>query len=68
MTIALSDPWDINGFEEKRQGLLNSIVACAPKQAAPYVALLKFGKADGRDMLSSCTLLGNTLYISVLSY
>ncbi|RXK40552.1 hypothetical protein M231_02204 [Tremella mesenterica] len=42
MTVALSHSYNIEGFEEKRQGLLNSLVVCAPKQAAPYLIELYF--------------------------
>lgn len=35
MAMALNSSFNIEGFEEKRQGLLNALVSCAPKQIAP---------------------------------
>lgn len=35
MVLGLNDSFDIENFEEKKQGLLNALVACAPKQVAP---------------------------------
>lgn len=35
MVLGLNDSFDIEDFEEKKQGLLNALVACAPKQVAP---------------------------------
>lgn len=35
VTLALSDPYHLDNFDEQRQGLLNALVACAPKQVAP---------------------------------
>lgn len=35
--LALHDNFDLPGFDEKRQGALNALVACAPKKAAPCV-------------------------------
>ncbi len=37
MTISLNDPFHLEGFEEKRQGLLTASVACSPKNVAPLV-------------------------------
>ena len=35
VTLALNDPFNLDDFDEKRQGLLNALVACAPKQVGP---------------------------------
>jgi telomere length regulation protein len=35
VTVALNNPYNIDNFEESRQGLLNALVACSPKQVAP---------------------------------
>lgn len=35
VTLALNDPYHLDDFEEKRQGLLNALVACAPRQVSP---------------------------------
>ncbi|WVQ84635.1 hypothetical protein IAT38_006790 [Cryptococcus sp. DSM 104549] len=37
MTMGLNDPFQIEEFEEKRQGLMNALVVCAPKQVAPLL-------------------------------
>ncbi|OXG77861.1 telomere length regulation protein [Cryptococcus neoformans var. grubii Br795] len=37
MVLGLNDSFDIEGFEEKKQGLLNALIACAPKQVAPFL-------------------------------
>ncbi|WVR00155.1 hypothetical protein IAU59_007297 [Kwoniella sp. CBS 9459] len=37
MGLGLNDPFHLEGFEEKRQGLMNASVACAPKQVAPFL-------------------------------
>ncbi|OCF38088.1 hypothetical protein I316_00312 [Kwoniella heveanensis BCC8398] len=37
MTLGLNDPFHLEGFEEKRQGVMNALVACAPKQVAPFL-------------------------------
>ncbi|KAF9451205.1 hypothetical protein P691DRAFT_663711 [Macrolepiota fuliginosa MF-IS2] len=33
--LALHDNFDLPGFDEKRQGAMNALVACAPRRAAP---------------------------------
>jgi len=33
--LSLNDPYELEGFSEKRQGAMNALVACAPKKAAP---------------------------------
>ena len=33
--VALQDNFDLEGFEEKRQGALTALVACCPRKAAP---------------------------------
>jgi len=35
MTVALNDPFNLEDFDEKRQGILNALVACAPRTVAP---------------------------------
>jgi telomere length regulation protein len=35
--LALHDNFDSLGFDEKRQGAMNGLIACAPKKAAPCV-------------------------------
>ena len=35
MVISLNDPFHLDGFNEKRQGLLTALVACSPKNVAP---------------------------------
>ncbi|WWD19666.1 hypothetical protein CI109_104128 [Kwoniella shandongensis] len=37
MALGLNDPFNIEGFEEKRQGLMNALVACSPKDVAPFL-------------------------------
>nr|ODN92509.1 telomere length regulation protein [Cryptococcus depauperatus CBS 7841] len=37
MVLGLNDKFQIEEFEDKRQGLLSSLVACAPKQVAPFL-------------------------------
>ncbi|WVQ74259.1 hypothetical protein IAR50_003856 [Cryptococcus sp. DSM 104548] len=37
MTLGLNDQFQIEDFDEKRQGLLNALAACAPRQAAPFL-------------------------------
>ncbi|KAL1693406.1 telomere length regulation protein-domain-containing protein [Schizophyllum commune] len=36
--VALQDNFDLEGFEEKRQGALTALVACCPMKAAPALA------------------------------
>ncbi|KAL1748093.1 telomere length regulation protein-domain-containing protein [Schizophyllum fasciatum] len=36
--VALQDNYDLDGFEEKRQGALTALVACCPRKAAPALA------------------------------
>ncbi|KAL1756525.1 telomere length regulation protein-domain-containing protein [Schizophyllum commune] len=36
--VALQDNFDLEGFEEKRQGALTALVACCPRKAAPALA------------------------------
>lgn len=33
--LGLQDKYELEGFSEKRQGILNALVACAPRKAAP---------------------------------
>lgn len=35
MLVALNDPFNLDDFDDKRQGMLNALVACAPRQVAP---------------------------------
>lgn len=35
--LSLQNNYDLEGFYEKRQGALNALVACAPRQAVPCV-------------------------------
>jgi len=35
MVVALNDPFNLDDFDERRQGLLNALVACAPRVVAP---------------------------------
>lgn len=35
MAVALTESFGLDGFEEKREGLLIALVACAPRKAAP---------------------------------
>ncbi|WWC64545.1 uncharacterized protein I303_107155 [Kwoniella dejecticola CBS 10117] len=37
MTLGLNDPFNLEGFEEKRQGIMNALVACSPKEVAPFL-------------------------------
>ncbi|KAK6909381.1 hypothetical protein I203_103398 [Kwoniella mangroviensis CBS 8507] len=37
MTLGLNDPFNLEGFDEKRQGLMNALVACSPKEVAPFL-------------------------------
>ena len=37
MIVALNDPFNLDDFDEKRQGMMNALVACAPRAAAPCV-------------------------------
>ncbi|WVF72963.1 hypothetical protein IAT40_007781 [Kwoniella sp. CBS 6097] len=37
MALGLNDPFHLEAFEEKRQGLMNALVSCAPKQVAPFL-------------------------------
>nr|XP_019010363.1 uncharacterized protein I206_04832 [Kwoniella pini CBS 10737]OCF49144.1 hypothetical protein I206_04832 [Kwoniella pini CBS 10737] len=37
MTLGLNDPFNLEGFEEKRQGIMNALVACSPQQVAPFL-------------------------------
>ncbi|KIR53446.1 telomere length regulation protein [Cryptococcus gattii Ru294] len=37
MVLGLNDNFDIEDFEEKKQGLLNALVACAPRQVTPFL-------------------------------
>jgi len=37
MAISLNDPFHLDDFEEKRQGLLTALVACSPRVIAPCV-------------------------------
>jgi telomere length regulation protein len=33
--LALQDKYELEGFAEKRQGIVDALVACAPRKAAP---------------------------------
>lgn len=46
--LALSDPYDIANFEERRQGMLIALAACVPKLVAPYLTQQYF---DGQYSL-----------------
>lgn len=35
--LSLHDNFDLTEFDEKRQGIMNALIACAPRKAAPYV-------------------------------
>ena len=35
MAVTLNDPFHLDGFDEKRQGLMISLVACSPRNVAP---------------------------------
>ena len=35
LTVALNDPFNLDDFDESRQGILNALVACSPKNVAP---------------------------------
>lgn len=35
MIIALNDPFNLDDFDDKRQGMLNALVACSPRNVAP---------------------------------
>ncbi|TYJ57904.1 hypothetical protein B9479_001259 [Cryptococcus floricola] len=37
MTLGLNDQFQIEDFDDKRQGILNALASCAPKQAAPFL-------------------------------
>lgn len=34
-TLVLNDPFDLENFEERRQGILIALTACSPKLVAP---------------------------------
>lgn len=36
--LNLKDNYDIDGFANKRQDILNALVACCPTRSAPYVS------------------------------
>ncbi|KAJ9110815.1 hypothetical protein QFC22_006671 [Naganishia vaughanmartiniae] len=40
---ALSDPYDLAEFEERRQSMLVALTACVPKRVAPYLIEQYFG-------------------------
>jgi telomere length regulation protein len=40
--IALNDNYETPGFVEKRQAVLNALVACCPRKAAPWVFAIWF--------------------------
>lgn len=35
MAIGLNDPFNIDGFDEQRQGLMIALASCSPKNVAP---------------------------------
>ncbi|WVR07650.1 hypothetical protein IAU60_004692 [Kwoniella sp. DSM 27419] len=37
LTLGLNDPFNLEDFDTQRQGLLNALVACAPKEVAPFL-------------------------------
>lgn len=37
--LALHDNFNSPGFDEKRQGAMNALIACAPRIASPFVSL-----------------------------
>ncbi|WRT70193.1 uncharacterized protein IL334_007187 [Kwoniella shivajii] len=37
MALGLNDPFHIDGFDESRQGIISSLVACSPKEVAPFL-------------------------------
>ncbi|WVW86203.1 hypothetical protein I302_108245 [Kwoniella bestiolae CBS 10118] len=37
MTLGLNDSFNLDEFDEKRQGIMNALVACSPKEVAPFL-------------------------------
>lgn len=35
--VGLQNNFELDGFDEKRQGAVTALVVCSPKKAAPYV-------------------------------
>ena len=42
--LALHDNFNSPGFDEKRQGVMNALIACAPRNASPFVSLFFLSK------------------------
>ena len=49
-SLALSDPFDLEDFEVRRQGIIIALTACSPRHVAPYV------KRSGGDYLAGLWL------------
>jgi telomere length regulation protein len=39
--IGLADPFKLDEFEERRQGLLTALVACSPRNVSPWVVCFR---------------------------